>query len=493
MTLLCCPLIGAMPGTSCAGLSEALILRRRKRRLFRADRLALCLVVYLLGGSFSPAADWPRLGGPEGAGVSPETGLAREWPAGGPPEIWSVEVGDGFAGPAVRAGQVFLLDRTNAQDILRCFELASGHELWRFAYDAAGALPYNGSRNVPTVAERYAYALGPFGDFHAIDLLTHRSAWARHLVNDFKDPAVDRESPPASRQEKLARAQVPMWGLTQAPLLYKDLVIVAPQTEATGLVAYEQATGNLRWRSAYVGRNWYSHVSPSLATLGGVKQIIMLAQPSDPEKSPDQAPPAIISAIEPDTGRLLWKTQTPQPYKVPIPQPVQVAEDRLFITGGLRMECVMLRVTCHAGQWEAQALFHNREVAAHIHSPVFYRDRIYVTSFKEDGGRHVGLVCLNANGEVLWETGPDLQFESGGYVIADGLAYVLHGKTGELNLIELGDTGPKLLAHARVLDAKGANAWAPLALSHGKLLVRDQHQMKCLDVGLNSTAPPRSR
>ena len=77
-----------------------------------------------------------------------------------------------------------------------------------------------------------------------------------------------------------------MWGLTQAPLIYRDLVIVAPQTQKIGVVAYEQATGKVRWTSGYIGRNWYSHVSPYLATLCGVDQVIMLAQPSDPEKSP---------------------------------------------------------------------------------------------------------------------------------------------------------------------------------------------------------------
>ena len=444
--------------------------------------LAGCLALALGGLHEASAADWPRLGGPGGAGVSPETGLARQWPAAGPRVLWSVDVGEGFAGPAVSGDHVFLLDRTYAQDRLRCFGLVSGRELWNFGYEAPGTLPFNGSRNVPTIDERFAFALGPFGDLNVIDLQTHHPAWSKHLVNDFKDPAIDREQLPATRQEKLARVQVPMWGLTQAPLLYHDLVIVAPQTQSTGLVAYEKATGKLRWRSEYLGRNWYSHVSPLLATLCGVEQVILLAQPSDPEKSPDEAPPAIISAVAPDTGRLLWRTQTPGPYKVPIAQPLPLADDRLFITGGLKMGALMIHISYDQGQWETRVLFHNRTVAAHIHSPILYRGRIYVTSFKEDGGSHVGLVCLSAEGEPLWETGPALQFESGAFLIADGMVFVMHGKTGELNLLELADAGPKPLAHAKVLDARNANVWAPLALAQGKLIVRDQHQMKCLDV-----------
>ena len=75
-----------------------------------------------------------------------------------------------------------------------------------------------------------------------------------------------------------------------------------------------------------------------------------------------------------------------------------------------------------------------------------------------------------------------LEVTAGAFLIADGMAFVMHGKTGQLYLFELLDSGPKLLAQAKVLEAKGANVWAPMALSEGKLLVRDQHQMKCLDV-----------
>jgi len=448
-------------------------------------RQSLRLLVWggaILLGIAAEAADWPRLGGPDASGVSPETGLARAWPAAGPRVVWTVGVGEGFAGAAIRDGRVFLLDRTNAQDVLRCFNLADGRESWRRAFDAPGSLPFKGSRSVPSVDESMVFALGPFGDFLAVSVRTHEVVWKSHLVNDFKDPAVDQDSPPADRREKLARAQVPMWGFTQAPLLYGDLVIIAPQTERTGLVAYERATGRIRWRSDYLGRNWFSHVSPALARLGGVDQVIMLAQPSDPERSPDEAPPAIISSVDPRTGAILWRTLSPRPYKIPIPQPLAIGDDRLLITGGLKMGCFMLQVTNQGGVWSAKVLFHHREVAAHIHSPVAYRDRIYVTSFKEDGASRTGLVCLSREGRVLWETGPDLQFDAGGFLIADGMVFAMHGKRGELNLLELGETGATVLAKAKVLEARDGNVWAPLALSGGMLVVRDQHEMKCLEV-----------
>jgi outer membrane protein assembly factor BamB len=429
-------------------------------------------------------ADWPRLGGPDETWVSSETNLARSWPPEGPPVLWTNEVAEGFAGAAVDEGAVYVLDRVgNAQDVLRCLDLVSGKELWRLAYDAPGSLPYNGSRNVPTVDRQYVFTVGPFGHFHCIDRLTHRVLWAYQLVDDFKEPGEDQEGPSKTREQTLARAQVPTWGLTQAPLLYRDMVIVAPQTRKSGLVAYEKSTGKLRWTSGYIGRNWYSHVSPYLTSLCGVDQVIMLAQPSDPEKSPADAPPAIISSIDPATGSILWTNQTPAPDKIPVAEPLRIAPDKLFITGGFGLGCLVLQVRHHSGRWETKINFHTRAVAGFIHSPILYRDRIYMTSFKEHRGTHTGLVCLRPDdGEVVWQTGPDQQFDSGAYLIADGMLFIMHGRTGELSLFELADSGPKLLAKSKVLEAKGGNVWAPLAFSRGKLIVRDQHEMKCLDV-----------
>ena len=221
---------------------------------------SLCLPLGII------ADDWPRLGGIDGRGVSAETGLLRHWPEVGPAVLWTVPVGEGFAGPAVRDGQVYLLDREDSErDIIRCFELLTGKELWKLAYSAPGALPFNGSRNVPTVDDESIYALGPLGHLNCFSRLSHQVVWSVHLVEDFKVPGIDIATAPTNRQDKLLRSQVPTWGVTQAPLLWNDLVIVAPQTQETGLVAFDRKTGHIRWKSAYIGRNWFSHISPMLA------------------------------------------------------------------------------------------------------------------------------------------------------------------------------------------------------------------------------------
>ncbi len=435
----------------------------------------------IVNASKASADDWPRYAGVDGLGISNETNLMRSWPETGPKICWSFEVGEGFGGVSISRGRVYLLDRPNdQQDVLRCIQLSDGQGLWNIAYDAPGKLPYNGSRNVPSIDGRYVFTAGPFGHIHCFSLDSQKIVWSRHLVEDFRDPEIDRPQSPTNRLDKLARAQVPMWGLTQAPLVYGDIVILAPQTQRVGLVAFDKLTGKTKWQSGYIGRNWYSHVSPQRMRLSGKDQVIMLAQPSDPEKSPANAPPALVSSIDPATGKILWQTQTPGPYKIPIPQPIQIGDNRLLITGGYQMGCLILQVNFSEGQWRSTVVSHDKSVAAHIHSPVLYRGNIYVSSFKEHGSTHSGLVCLDLNGKPIWQTGPDLKFDDGAMVFADGMAIMMQGKTGHLYLIDVVSSPYKVLASAKVLDPP--SVWAPMALSNGRLVVRDQKQLRCIEL-----------
>ena len=351
------------------------------------SRFGTAMVITLIAicGVLSPAvraADWPQFQGPERSGISPETGLAHAWPEGGPKVLWTLDVGEGFAGAAVRDGLVHLLDRTaNGKDVLRCLDLNTGKEQWTCAYDAPGKLPYPGSRQIPTVDEKLIFALGPFGNFNCIDRTTHQIVWSHHMIDDFKDPVVDGGADdPTDRAALLARTRVPTWGFTQAPALYKDTVIVAPQTRKVGLVAYEKTTGKVRWTSPYVGRNWYDHVSPYVTTLCGVDQVVMLGQVRDPEK----APPAIVSGVDAGTGKMLWQMQTWRAYKIPISSPVRIGEDRLFISGAYEIGCFMLKVGREAGNWTTDYVFKdNTNCVTHIHDPIYYKDHIYAQSFNE--------------------------------------------------------------------------------------------------------------
>ena len=132
------------------------------------------------------ATDWPWIYGPKRDHTSDQKGLLRTWPEAGPKVLWTVPVGAGFGGPAVSGGNVYLLDRDEkVGDTLRVLELASGKELWTFAYDAPGTFMFAGSRTTPTVDGEHVYTVGPMGDLYAINTKTQKPAWRKNIWKDF--------------------------------------------------------------------------------------------------------------------------------------------------------------------------------------------------------------------------------------------------------------------------------------------------------------------
>ena len=174
------------------------------------------------------AQDWPQYLGPARNGVSPQKGILRSWPQQGPEVLWTIDLGRGNGGPVVKDGKVYLLDRNDeVGDIMRCFNLSSGRELWNFGYKAPGSVRFPGSRSVPALDGNYVYSCGHNGDLYCIDINTHKPVWNKNIWTDF------------------GGNQIPTWAITQCPLVYSNLVILASQTPKAGVVAYDKLTGNV--------------------------------------------------------------------------------------------------------------------------------------------------------------------------------------------------------------------------------------------------------
>lgn len=409
------------------------------------------VMLALLSPFAATAADWAQFQGPGRNGVSPETGLARAWPEGGPRVLWSYTLGAGFGGAAIRDGEVFVLDRLDAkQDVLRCLSLETGEELWRYAYYAPGTVSRTGSRTTPTVTEKYVYTVGMMGDFLCIDRSTHKPVWQTNLIEAFEHKAV------------------PRWGVTQSPSLYKDLVLVAPQAADAFVAAFKQATGELVWASEGLGGVGY--VTPLVTTLCGVDQAVMISASGK----------GGVAGISLDDGTVLWK-YTGWACKIPIPFPTPVPDDRLFITGGYGAGSAMIQIQREGNRFSAKELFKTDACGSQIQQPLLLDGHLYANS---NGNNHSdGLVCLTLEGEVAWRTKDAKElpnFERGNLLFADGMIVILDGRTGVLHLVDPSPEGYKELAQAKIFEGK--EMWGPMALSDGKLVLRNQKEMRCLDL-----------
>jgi hypothetical protein len=321
--------------------------------------LVLTVLIVLIAFNVGLASDWPQYLGPGRDAVSTETGLKRSWPASGPRVLWILPLGEGFGGPAVSDGKVYVLDRKDSkQNVLRCINLADGKEEWTFAYVAPGKFDQNGSRSVPTIDGNNIYICSPIGKDDHLAMISTKGA----------------------------------------------------------VVGIDLKTGNQIW--SYDG----------------------------------------------------WQCA------IPIPNVTEIGDGRIFIIGGYEAGSAMIKVEKTGNKFAVRELYKTKEFGTHVHPAIHYKGHLYghcSTNETRDG-----MVCMDLDGKIKWKTKRSPLFDKGGFILVDGMILSVDGNKGFLYLIEPVPTGFKKLASAKLLDTK--RCWAPLALSDGKLLIRDQEQMKCV-------------
>src|SRR5262249_43962375 len=156
-----------------------------KERLMAGRSLA-CGVVLVLAVA---GADWPQFLGPSRDGTSPETGLLKSWPAGGPPVLWEKKVGAGWSGPGGAGARGILLRRVEDNEVVECLDAATGKGRWRFEYPTNYRDDFGfdeGPRATPLVAGDRVYTLGAAGDLHCLDVKTGRRVWGRNVNDDYQ-------------------------------------------------------------------------------------------------------------------------------------------------------------------------------------------------------------------------------------------------------------------------------------------------------------------
>jgi len=454
-------------------------------------RTCLTAMFLLTTTCINQAADWPQFLGPERNSTSPETGLMRSWPEGGPQVLWTVDVGRGYGGPAISDGKVYLLDRDDeVGDRLRCFNLADGKELWGYAYDAPGTVMFPGSRSVPTIDGRFVYTCGHNGDLHCIDINTHDLVWSANVWTDFGGK-------PPSNEGGFGRGRgepgsFPIWAITQNPLVYGDLLIVASQAPEAGVVAYDKQSGEVKWKTPSLG--YVGYVSPSVVKVDGNDQLVMVT----PSTNPFAAPPGENNlgkfvGIEPLTGKILWEYDKWNCH-ISVPSAVDAGNNRVLVVGGYELGATMVKVEKQDdGTYAATEVFTTEEFGDQTKPPILH-DGYFYAQFGTNNRRD-GLCCMNMDGEIMWKTKRDPSFNKGSMILVDGLILATDGEKS-LYLIDPDPSGYEQLASAELLGEGGGDQggiagrvggrtqnWAPLALSDGMLLIRDHAQMKCVKVG----------
>lgn len=415
----------------------------------------LCACGFLLLISITAiGSDWPQFRGSDSKNISSETGLLRSWPANGPKVLWRTPVCEGYAGAAIKDGRVYVndYDADKKEHLVRCLSLANGKDIWRWSYPVVVRPNHGITRTVPSVGNQLVFSLDPKCRFHALDAKTGKLIWQKDLVKEYK-------------------TTIPGWYAGQNPLLDGDRVLVATGGDAL-VIAFDQATGNEIWRTPNPNKEMMSHTSLIPTTIGGVKQYLYLTMKN-------------LIGIAADDGRLLWSA----PFIgriVVVPSPVPIGDGRIFVTSGYEAGSAMYKVEKTASGFKASKLYalKSTQFNSEAQTPILYKNHLFAISSKRRGQ----FTCLGLDGKVVWQSPvvsgneqDSRTFGLGAFMMADGMFFILDGNSGVLHLVEASLKEYKELATAKLLNAE--DVWGPMALSDGKLIIRDMSQMVCLQVG----------
>jgi outer membrane protein assembly factor BamB len=288
---------------------------------------------------------WTDFRGPLRNGEYTERSIRVDWPSGGLEPLWKQPAGGGYASFAIARGRAFTIEQRGPQEVVAAYDMSTGLELWTQAWDAEfrETMGGDGPRATPTWADGRVYALGATGELRALDETNGRIVWRTNILDDNGASNLD-------------------WGMAAAPLVVGDRVIVLPGgANGRSVAAYHRVTGTRLW-SALDDRQ--SYASPMLATLAGVRQVVVFSAER-------------LMGLDPDDGALLWDYAWPGPNGINAAQPLVVGDGRLFLSSGYGAGAAVIEVSREGDRFSTREVWRNTRMKNRFASSVLHDGVIY--------------------------------------------------------------------------------------------------------------------
>jgi outer membrane protein assembly factor BamB len=254
------------------------------------------MTAFLLGWTTAvKAEDWPQWLGPQRDGVWREKGILDKFPKDGPKVRWRFDLSNGYSGPAVANGRVYVMDRvladgaknpTNPFTITKvageerviCLNDKDGAEIWRHTYPCTYAVQYpNGPRTTPIVQDGKVYTLGTMGDLYCLSEKDGKVLWSKKFSRDYQAP-------------------MQQWGFAAHPVIEGDKLICLVGGKGSEVVAFDKNKGDEKWKALSMKNSDVGYAPPMVFSVGGKRQLVVW----DPEK---------VNGLDPESGDVLWQTE----------------------------------------------------------------------------------------------------------------------------------------------------------------------------------------
>lgn len=389
---------------------------------------------------------WPQFRGPNRDGVSRETGLLKQWPAGGPPLLWKAHgIGTGNSAPSAAGGVLYGMSNRGGDECVWALQEATGKEVWSVRIAAAnrsvGPQAQDGPGCTPTVVGERLYAVGESGDVVCLQVSDGKLLWQKNLVQDFG-------------------GAVPRWGYQESPLVDGDKVVVTPGGRAAPLVALDRMTGAVVWKASIPQGDGAGYSSAIVAEAGGKRQYIQLTAGG-------------LVGVSAADGRLLWRYNAPANSwgincSAPIYQDGTVFAASAYNNGG---GLAKLAATADGGV-SATEVYFTRDMRNQHGGMVVVDGFLY-------GFSDSVLTCLDfKTGAVKWAERGGAQ---GSVTYADGHLYV-RSEQGPMALVQASPERYVEKGRFEQPDRSRKTTWPYPVIAGGRLYLRDHDVLLCYSV-----------
>ncbi len=402
------------------------------------------------GRSQHPAggSDWPQFLGPQRNGHSTEENLNLDWTRRKPPLLWRVPLGKGFSSPIVVGERLYVTASKDGKDYVVCYNANTGNGIW-FRELGTTFLDRQrqgaGPRSTPTYHDGLLYCLQPEGDLFCLQSSTGDVVWKTNVIRQANGDN------PGKKTEYY-------WGLSGSPLIEANLVIVpSAGNRDNAFVACDRTDGHIVWS---VGTDPPGYASPIMITVADQRQIIGFTGQS-------------LMAISPTDGKQLWRFPWGNQYNCNCATPL-IDGETLLISSAYGTGVSQLLVQAEGQSSGVIPLWSNKNLQNQFATSMIVDGHVYGPHGDNAG---VTFRCLELQtGDRSWvarEPGKCTMIEAAGHLICQV-------ESGDLVLVK---ADPKSYTErGRVAGLLHDKAWAPPALSRGRLYSRDQQELICLDL-----------
>jgi outer membrane protein assembly factor BamB len=392
------------------------------------------------------AEDWPQWLGPRRDGSSNEK--ITPWKEA-PKVLWREKVSEGHTSPIVADGKVFLHTRAGNKDAeeITAYDAVKGTKLWSETYDRAkfSSRFGVGPRATPLVHNRKLYTFGVTGILSCWDLKGGKPLWTVDTAKEFNPKQL-------------------FFGVSSSPIVDDNKLIVQVGAKGACIVAFDLDSGKVLWKN---GDDPASYASPIAFTQSGQRQVLFLTSLG-------------LRSFNPGDGKLLWETPFKDLLNESSTTPVRV--DDFILASSVTAGSLAVQLKDENQKLVPATLWKSPTLSCYFSTPIpVGKDHIYLIT-KSLFDKHSILRCIERKtGKELWKKPDVAEYHAALLRTADDKLLMLDD-FGNLKLLDPDPKEYRELATAKVCRP----TWAHPALSEGRVYLRDDSELICVQVS-NST------